>query len=81
MQDISNNILQYRKSAALLKQRIHELNEQIRGAASSCEGSVKQLLERRGILYIQLAGIEYAIRMLTEYQNAVSSREVKCKVG
>lgn len=76
MQDISNNILQYRESAALLKRRIQELNEQIRGAVSNQEGAVKHLLERRSILYTQLAGIEYAIRMLTEYENAVLAREV-----
>jgi len=81
MQNISSNILEYRESAALLKGRIQELNEQIREADSRREGPAKQLMERRGILYTQLTGIEYAIRALTEYQNAVSSREVKLKIG
>ena len=80
MQNITYTILEYRESAALLKGRISELNEQIRGDAINREGMTRQLLERRGVLYTQLAGIEYAIRELTQYENAVSSREVKQKV-
>ena len=66
MQDITHTILEYRESAALLKRRILELNEQIRGDAEKREGMTKQLLERRAILYTQLAGIEYAIRELSQ---------------
>lgn len=80
MQDIPYTIQEYKQSALAIKTRIQELNAQINQTARQ-EGLTKRLLERRGILYTELCDIEYALRVLTEYQNAVSPQESILAVG
>lgn len=68
MENIFHTIMEYKKSCALVRQRIEQLNKQIH-AQNEDTGKDKALLDRRHLLYLELADLLSAIRAMEDYSS------------
>jgi len=74
MQDIETTIAQYRQSCAKVRARIAWLGEEIIKARQQGQ-AVKELMDRRYLLYTELTDMQYAIGCLKDYNKTANRRE------
>jgi len=72
MQDIAITIKEYKSSCEKVRKRIEQLTAQIDNARRG-DLPLKELMDRRCLLYTELADMQYAVKCMEEYRNPEGS--------